>query len=79
MATKPERPKSATPSQGSKSPDYLLDPVPVPEASESDSDTAWGLWHDSVQSLDAHDTTFDATVPGELKILDDKDQNRRKP
>ena len=79
MATKPERPKSSTSSQGSRSSDYLLDPVPVPEALESDSDTAWGLWQDSVQSLDAQDTTFDATVPGELKTLDEKAPDQRKP
>ena len=75
MATKPEKPKSSTPSGSSRLPDYLLDPVPVPDVTESDSDTAWGLWEHSVQSSDnvarpvAKDTTFDETVAGELAPL----------
>jgi len=72
MATKPEKPKSATPAGGTRVPDYLLDPVPVPDVVESDSDTAWGLWQDSVQSLDVADTrapgdsVFDRTIPSDL-------------
>lgn len=79
MATNPERPKSTTPSTGSRSSDFLLDPLPVPEALESDSDTAWGLWQDSVQTLDAQDTHFDPTVPGELHPSDDDSADKRKP
>ena len=52
MAKKSETPKSPTPAAAGRVPDYLLDPVPVPDVVESDSDTAWGLWQDSVQSLD---------------------------
>jgi hypothetical protein len=72
MATKPEKPKSPTPSGSSRLPDYLLEPVPVPDVTESDSDTAWGLWEHSVQSADnvarpvGKDTTFDETMPSEL-------------
>ena len=73
MATKPEKPKSPTPAGGSRVPDYLLDPVPVPDVVESDSDTAWGLWQDSVQSLDdtaaapiSKLTEFDETLPSDL-------------
>jgi len=40
-----KKPKpSPTGTDRPKAYDYLLDPVPVPEAVESDSDTAWGLW-----------------------------------
>lgn len=28
----------------------LLDPLPQPDVVESDSDTSWALWEDSVQS-----------------------------
>lgn len=71
MIKKPEnsKPVSSTPS---RTPDYLLDPVPVPDVVESDSDTAWGLWQDSVQTLDGGDTRpsgdsiFGVTVPSEL-------------
>lgn len=76
MATKPEKPKSATQPTGSRSSDYSLDPLPVPDALESDSDTAWGLWQDSVQTLDAQNTHFDATVPGELKALDEENAKK---
>jgi hypothetical protein len=37
------------------------------------------MWQDSVQTLDAQDTHFDATVPGELKALDDENADKRKP
>jgi hypothetical protein len=72
MATKPERPKSSPSSGAGRVPDYLLDPLPVPDVTESDSDTAWGLWEHSVQSSDnvarpvGKDTTFEETMPGEL-------------
>jgi len=72
MATKPEKPKSSASTTASRVPDYLLDPVPVPDVVESDSDTAWGLWQDSVQSLDNGDTQspgdsrFDQTRPTDL-------------
>lgn len=30
--------------------DFLLDPLPVPDATESNTDTAWGLWEYTLQS-----------------------------
>lgn len=54
---KPDQPvppsdkRAAKPSPASKPFDGLLDPLPVPEVSESDSDTAWGLWEASVGGL----------------------------
>jgi hypothetical protein len=72
MTKKPEKSKPV-PSAASRTPDYLLDPVPVPDVVESDSDTAWGLWQDSVQTLDgggdtrpSGDSIFGATMPSEL-------------
>ena len=71
MIKKPENSKPVQPAT-SRTPDYLLDPVPVPDVVESDSDTAWGLWQDSVQTLDGGDTRpsgdsiFGVTVPSEL-------------
>lgn len=43
------------------------DPIPIPEAVESNTDTAWGLWEDSIAPpKDAPDTTYDNTMPAEL-------------
>ena len=76
MATNPEKPKSNPPhASGGRAQDFLLDPLPVPEVMESDSDTAWGLWEHSLQSGEAaggaprKDVSFDDTVPGELAAL----------
>ena len=54
----PRAPKSAH--------DFSLDPLPVPEAVESDSDTAWGRWEHSLQAHDdpsAAEPDFEDTVP----------------
>jgi hypothetical protein len=43
------------------------DPIPVPEALESDSDTTWALFEDSIAPEDAQaDRSFANTVPDEL-------------
>jgi hypothetical protein len=72
---KPEKPKKlGLPKQSSGKPyDALLDPLPLPDVVESDSDTAWGLWQDSMQSNDetisavpAKDQAYDDTVPLDL-------------
>lgn len=50
----------------------VADPIPVPEAIESDSDTAWGQWEDSLSpksSDSGPDTAFGATVPADLLDL----------
>ena len=71
MVKKPEK-STQVPSASGRAPDYLHDPVPLPEVVESDSDTAWGLWNDTVQTLDDPDTrpsgdsTFGVTMPSEL-------------
>jgi hypothetical protein len=32
--------------------DFSLDPLPVPEATESSTDTAWGLWEHTLRSFE---------------------------
>lgn len=46
------------------------DPIPVPEVVESDSDTAWGRWEDSIAPASKEDEpAFDDTVPMEPPLL----------
>ncbi|MDO8251459.1 MAG: hypothetical protein Q7T78_17310 [Rhodoferax sp.] len=43
------------------------DPIPVPEAIESDSDAAWALWEDSLSSPSSGpDADFKSTTPAEF-------------
>lgn len=43
------------------------DPIPVPEASESDTDTAWALWEDSLSAQSRGPATnAQSTVPAKL-------------
>ena len=42
--------------------DAILDPLPQPEVSESDSDTAWGRWED-VMSADTRQQDDDEPAP----------------
>lgn len=70
---KTQNPGAPKPGSG-KAYDALLDPLPLPEVVESDSDTAWGLWQDSLQSHDdedmpvapAKDQAYDDTEPMDL-------------
>jgi len=32
--------------------DFFLDPLPVPDATESSTDTAWGLWEHTLKSYE---------------------------
>ncbi len=48
------------------------DPIPVAEAIETDSDSAWAMWQDSTQEPKP---TFDETVPMSLEDM----PPRRKP
>ena len=44
-----------------------LDPLPVPEAIESNTDAAWALWQDSVSTYnDALGNDFARTIPADL-------------
>jgi len=72
----PEKPKTPPPKpSGTRPYDPLLDPLPLPEVVESDSDTAWGLWEDSLQTPHAEqqdtqvqplDRAYDDTEPMDL-------------
>jgi hypothetical protein len=57
----------ALPASPEVHPYAATDPIPVPEAGESDSDTAWALWEDSI-APDNKDLNpaFANTVPDEL-------------
>jgi hypothetical protein len=63
---KPIPPASSSRVGASRPMDLALDPLPVPDVSESDSDTAWGLWE---ATLEAQPTAaeappdFEATQP----------------
>lgn len=73
--------KPASPSEFDKSGtrrtlDLALDPLPVPEVSESDTDTAWGLWESTLEGKpDAKSTDaqpdFEATQPIGINGLPD--------
>ena len=76
MVTRSDKPKDfAAPRASARAHDFSMDPLPVPDAVESDSDTAWGLWEHTLQ---AHDDqaiqpqepdeppAFDDTVPSQL-------------
>jgi len=78
MVTRSDKPKDfSAPHKPVRSQDFSLDPLPVPDAVESDTDTAWGLWE---STLHAHDDTgaddppsFDDTVPSQLTELPPQD------
>lgn len=69
-ANKLARPASST------SASALFDPLPLPEVVESDSDTSWAMWEDSVQSqnpeLDARGDQD--TVP--MALLDESQDKK---
>ena len=87
MVTRSDKPKDfAAARPPSRAQDFSLDPLPVPEAVESDTDTAWGLWESTLQAHDdagaganvnAEDPpTFDDTVPSQLSELPPQDPKR---
>jgi hypothetical protein len=41
--------------------DFFLDPLPVPDATESNTDTAWGLWEHTLRSYEEAAQSEDAT------------------
>ncbi len=71
---KPDAQKSPSkPASGQKTYDLRLDPLPLPdEVIESDSDTAWDLWHDTVMPKDTEadklfkESNFKDTEPAAL-------------
>ena len=74
---KPQNPGAPKPSSG-RPYDALLDPLPLPDVVESDSDTAWGLWQDSLHTHEdeelpaappTKDQAYDDTVPMDITEL----------
>lgn len=56
------------------------DPIPVPEAVESDSDTAWDLWEDSLlPQAGEPETGFENTVPAVLPAVPSAKSPKRRP
>ena len=64
----PPAPKKARSAQA-KSPSDLVEPLAQPEVIESDSDTSWGLWQESVNSLlpEEDANLYKDTVPMDLQ------------
>ena len=61
--------------------DFFLDPLPVPHATESNTDTAWGLWEHTLRSYEEEvrddreepkHTEFADTVPFDIQALPKK-------
>jgi hypothetical protein len=80
MVTRSDKPKDySVPRTPTRPHDFSLEPLPVPEALESDSDTAWGLWENTLQAHDdqrVHEEeppVFDDTVPSQLTELPPED------
>jgi hypothetical protein len=75
-----DRPDARPPARVGVDPQHpydSLDPIPVPDAVESDSDTAWGRWEESASPYKETDTDFQNTVPTEY--LPDGTPNPRHP
>ena len=75
--SKPESQKkpSAAVSQRTAHPYSANDPIPVPEATELDTDTAWGLFDelaDPKTKPTPASEPFDETVPADLAPMDEK-------
>ena len=62
----PPKPR-AKPEYSDVHPYSVSDPIPVTKAVESDTDTTWALWADTVShQSDQHSTAFDKTTPAAL-------------
>ena len=72
-------PNSGAPKPSSSKVYDALEPLPLPDVVESDSDTAWGLWQDSLQNPDSgpdqdvppRDTGYDDTAPMDISELEE--------
>jgi hypothetical protein len=71
MATRFDKSKDfSAPAPKPRGPDYSLEPVPLPDVVESDSDTVWSLFESSLRGDDGtaptsdDSTENDESVPG---------------
>lgn len=53
----------ASPSTQPAGPDLRFEPLPLPEVVESDSDTSWALWQDSVNPHEEEAASYKDTEP----------------
>ena len=68
--------KAPTPASTSGTgPDLRFEPLPLPEVDESDSDTSWALWQDSVNPHEEEAANYKDTEPMGLM----EDQPGKKP
>jgi hypothetical protein len=79
MVTPPDKFKTAAPPSAAA--DAFLDPLPVPDATESSTDTVWGLWENTLRAQQDEaqttptveaDTDFQDTLPSESMPLSRK-------
>ena len=63
VATPPDRSKPSDRKPAAH--DFSLDPLPVPDATESNTDTAWGLWEHTLQA------NGDSVLPTQAAELQD--------
>jgi hypothetical protein len=73
---KPVPPANANKPGVPRAVDLALDPLPVPDVSESDTDTAWGLWEATLEGRPSAKPAdappdFEATQPIGLNGLPD--------
>ena len=75
VATSPDKFKNFDRKPQSKAEqDFFLDPLPVPDATESNTDTAWGLWEHTLRGYEEEakkpeapkQPDFEDTVPADL-------------
>ena len=68
MATKPDKTGDpASPAKVERVQDFFLEPLPVPDAHESNGETVWGMWENSLEAQKEQDpawveTAFESTV-----------------
>jgi len=56
--------KASTPASApATGPDLRFEPLPLPEVVESDSDTSWALWQDSVNPHEEEAANYKDTEP----------------
>jgi hypothetical protein len=82
VATIPDNPNPANRKPVPKAAhDFFLDPLPVPDATESSTDTAWGLWEHTLRSFEEEAQKPDPLKPPGFEDTEVSDQipPREKP
>jgi hypothetical protein len=79
MATTPDKPKPILQKPAEELlPEFMRDSAALPDVVESDSDTAWGRWEDTLQAseqppeeAEPPHTEFSDTIPLSLEVLEE--------